>query len=82
MSKDISNIVKKYLEISLKREDIEINVVKIKKMYHIHILVYVEPTDGLYKIINKGIDKLKVYREIGSYFDLNYENCRLTYRIV
>ena len=82
MSKDISNIVKKYLEISLKRDDIEIDVVKIKKVYHIHITVYVKPTDSLYAMINKGIDKFKVYREINAYFDLNYENCRLTYRLV
>lgn len=82
MGKDISNIVKKYLEISLKRDDIEIDVVKIKKMYHIHITVYVKPTDSLYAMINKGIDKFKVYEEINAYFDLNYENCRLTYRLV
>lgn len=79
MSKDISNIVKKYVETSLKRGDIRVGVKKQNDFYYIHIIVYINPDDTDNDIIRKGIDKFKLFSEISSYFDLNHQNCQLTY---
>ena len=79
MSKDISNIVKKYVETSLNREDISVGVTKQNDFYYIHIVVYINPDDTDNDIIRKGIDKFKLYNEIGMYFDLHHRNCQLTY---
>ena len=82
MSRDISNIIKNYLEKSFNREDIDVSVIKKINRYHIHFLVYAKPEDTDNDIIRKGIDKFRVYKEIGDYFNLNHQNCLVTYNTV
>jgi hypothetical protein len=68
------------------RDDLTIQITKTTKKrkpyYNIHILVHIGLNDGLYVMINKGIDRNYLRGEIKSYFNLTEDYFRVTYQNV
>ena len=72
MNKDLSEIIKKYIYYHLShRNDIVIKVDQNGKRYDVKIFINLKPTDGLYSRINKGIDTVKLKKEINEFFTLD-----------
>ena len=84
MAKDLSNALISFINDSLShRDDITVQVKTNGKkpyFYSIHILVHLDEYDGLYKVINKGIDRLSLYHQLQKYFNLTPDDCRITYQ--
>ena len=84
MAKDLSNALISFIYDYLShRDDITVQIQTNGKkpyFYRIDILVHMNENDGLLKTINKGIDKLTLYQQIGKYFNLTPDDCRITYQ--
>ena len=82
--KDLSNVLISFIYDYLShRDDITVQVkINGKKphFYSIHILVHISEGDGLYKAINKGIDRLSLHHQLQKYFNLTPNDCRITYQ--
>ena len=82
MAKDLSNALISFVYDYLShRDDITVQIQTNGKkpyFYRIDILVHMNENDGLLKTINKGIDKLTLYQQIGKYFNLTPNDCRIT----
>lgn len=79
--KDFSNALISFIEeLYSHRDDITAQVKKHdhwSQFYHIHILIHIKSTDGLWKTINKGIDRGKLMDEVEKYFNLTRNDCRV-----
>ena len=86
MAKDLSNALISFIYDYLShRDDITVQVKTNGKkpyFYSIHILVRLSENDGLYKVINKGIDRYALYHQIKKYFNLTLDDCRITYQSI
>ena len=87
MKKDLSKILYTFTkDLYSHRDDLTIQItkknIKRKPYYYIHILVHIKITDGLYTMINKGIDRNYLRREIESYFNLSNDDFNVTYQNV
>lgn len=87
MTKDISKALHEFVKgLYAHRNDLTIQVARSiknhKPFYSVHFLVHIEPTDGLYATINKGIDKFFLKNEILSYFNLSPYDFSITYQNV
>ena len=84
MAKDLSNALISFVYDYLShRDDITVQIQTNGKkpyFYGIHILVHLDENDGLLKTINKGIDRLSLYQQLGKYFNLTPDHCRITYQ--
>ena len=84
MAKDLSNALISFIYDYLShRDDITVQIQTNGKkpyFYGIHILVHLDENDGLLKTINKGIDRLSLYQQLGKYFNLTPDRCRITYQ--
>ena len=82
MAKDLSHTLISFIYDYLShRDDITVQMQTNGKkpyFYRIDILVHMNENDGLLKTINKGIDKLTLYQQIGKYFNLTPNDCRIT----
>jgi hypothetical protein len=82
MAKDLSHTLISFIYDYLShRDDITVQIQTNGKkpyFYRIDILVHMNENDGLLKTINKGIDKLTLYQQIGKYFNLTPNDCRIT----
>ena len=82
MAKDLSHTLISFIYDYLShRDDITVQIQTNGKkpyFYSIDILVHMNENDGLLKTINKGIDKLTLYQQIGKYFNLTPNDCRIT----
>lgn len=80
MVKDISKVIEQYVYNHLHhRDDIEVKVTNTPKRYNVHIVVSLKLTDGLYSIINKGIDRHDLMKGLRDYLNLDWHNCMITY---
>ena len=87
MKKDLSKLLHIFTkDLYSYRDDLTIQItkknIKRKPHYNIHILVHVTVNDGLFRIINKGIDRNYLSREIESYFNLTGDDFNVTYQNV
>jgi hypothetical protein len=87
MKKDISKPLHSFIkDFYSHRDDISIQITKqIKRkenFYSVLILIHIKPNDGLYDMINKGIDRTALMNEIKGYFNLNWDNCMIYYQNV
>lgn len=87
MSKDLTKILHTFTEdLYSYRDDLTIQItkknIKRKPHYNIHILVHVKLTYGLYTIINKGIDRNYLRKEIKDYLNLTEDDFNVTYQNV
>jgi hypothetical protein len=87
MNKDLSKLLHIFTkDLYSYRDDLTIQItkknIKRKPHYNIHILVHVTVNDGLFRIINKGIDRNYLRREIESYFNLTGDDFNVTYQNV
>ena len=87
MKKDLSKILHTFTkDLYSHRDDLTIQItkknIKRKPYYYIHILVHIKLTDGLYTMINKGIDRNYLRSEIKSYFNLTEDDFNVTYQNV
>lgn len=85
--KDISNALYCFSkDLYSHRDDLTIQVVRRikdhKPFYAIHFLVHIKPTDGIYAMLNKGIDRFRLRQEILSYFNLGEHDFSITYQNV
>ena len=82
MAKDLSHTLISFIYDYLShRDDITVQIQTNGKkpyFYRIDILVHMNENDGLLMTINKGIDKLTLYQQIGKYFNLTPNDCRIT----
>lgn len=86
MVKDLSNALISFIYNYLShRDDITVQVKTNGKkpyFYSIHILVRLSENDGLYKVINKGIDRYALHHQLQKYFNLTTDDCRITYQTI
>jgi hypothetical protein len=88
MAKDITKILHAFIkDVYSYRDDLTIEITKTKSkkyqpFYMIHILVHLKLTDGLYAMINKGIDRNYLRKEIKDYLNLTEDDFRVTYQNV
>lgn len=90
--KDITKLLYTFIkDVYSYRDDLTIEITKTRSktrskkyqpFYTIHILVHIGLTDGLYSMINKGIDRNYLRGEIKSYFNLTEDDFRVTYQNV
>jgi hypothetical protein len=85
--KDLSKILHTFTkDFYSYRDDLTFHITKKninrKTYYNIHILVHISVTDGLFRIINKGIDRNYLRDEIESYFNLTGDDFSVTYQNV
>lgn len=85
--KDLTKILQRFVkDLYPHRNDLTIEIRTIYKnrklFYIIHISVYLDATDGIFTMINKGIDRTHVRKEILSYFNLDVDDFRVSYENV
>ena len=85
--KDITKILQTFIEdLYTHRDDLTIQVVRTiknhKPFYSVHFLIHIKTTDGIYAMINKGIDRFYVKKEIQNYFNLGDYDFSITYQNV
>lgn len=85
--KDLTKTLQQFIkDLYSDRNDLTIQIKTVyknrKKFYIIHILVHIGKTDGLFAIINKGIDRTHIIKEILSYFKLDVDDFRVSHEKV
>ena len=85
--KDITKILQTFIEdLYTHRDDLTIQVVRTiknhKPFYSVHFLIHIKTTDGIFAMINKGIDRFYVKKEIQNYFNLGDYDFSITYQNV
>ena len=67
----IRDSIVKFTEHRLGRDDVRVEVNYENGVYVVWVYVYVHPHDGIYARINKGIDTVRLKKEINEFFTLD-----------